>query len=314
MRLACHFLMACLIATVIGQSVASAQTIFKPVAIVNDSAITGFDLAQRAQILTVLGLNANSPDQLRSAALDSLIEDRLKIQAGEKVGMTATDEVLTLGLDIYAEQRNSTGEDFKKRMNSQGVSDQALNDLVAADTIWREVVRSRFLSRAEPSEARIDDEIALRSGSASQEFYLREIGLRLNGTPEEDQAKQRLIVELYQRYTGGGDFERGIEQYSESPTKANQGVLGWVSSASLPQELVRDLIALPLMGVTRPVRVQGGVSILQLLERRNLEIDGAETSPEVREEIRQQLLSEEINRLADGYLQELRRDALIELR
>ncbi|MEM8842630.1 MAG: peptidylprolyl isomerase, partial [Pseudomonadota bacterium] len=304
----------CLFAWALSPAVAASQTIFKPVAIVNDSAITGFDLAQRAQILTVLGIGARSPDQLRSSALDSLIEDRLKLEAGEQVGMSATDEVLKLGLDIYAEQRNSTGEEFKQRMNSQGVSDQALNDLIAADTIWREVVRSRFLARAEPSEARIDEEIALRSGSASLEFYLREIGLRLNGTPEQDQAKQSLILELYQRMNGGGDFERGIEQYSESPSKANQGVLGWVPSTKLPQELVRDLSTLPLMGVTRPVRVQGGVSILQLLERRNLAIDAEETPPEVREQIRQQLLSEELNRLADGYLQELRRDALIELR
>ncbi len=309
-----RFMMACLLAWAAVPGVSDAQTIFKPVAIVNDSAITGFDLAQRAQILTVLGLGANSPEQLRSAALDSLIEDRLKIEAGDKVGMTATDEVLKLGLDIYAEQRNTTGEEFKQRMNSQGVSDQALNDLIAADTIWREVVRSRFLARAEPTEARIDEEIALRSGSAAQEFYLREIGLRLNGTAEEDRAKQKQIVELYQRMNEGGNFERAVEQYSESPSKASQGVLGWVPSSKLPQELARDLTTLPLMGVTRPVRVQGGVSILQLLERRNLAIDAKETSPEVREQIRQQLLSEEINRLADGYLQELRRDALIELR
>jgi len=86
----------------------AAQTLFRPVAVVNDSAITGFDLAQRAQILVALGFTAASPDSLRAEALDQLIEDRLKIQAGREIGIRPTEEMIEAGIEAFARQRDVT--------------------------------------------------------------------------------------------------------------------------------------------------------------------------------------------------------------
>ncbi|MBY8975654.1 peptidylprolyl isomerase [Rhodobacteraceae bacterium NNCM2] len=309
-----RIVLICLFAAGLGGLPAFAQTAFKPVAVVNDSAITGFDLAQRAQILQALGRATSVPERLRSQALDTLIEDRLKLEAGTRNGLTPTDEVVSLGIDVFAKQLDMTGEELRSKLKAQGVSDQAIDDMIAAETIWREVVRARFLSRAEPSEARIDEEVALLSGISATEYNLRELGLRLTGNPEQDKQKREQIMRLYQQLSSGGNFEAAVQQYSESPSKASGGNLGWVRSKNLPVELVRDLNGLEPGGVTRPVSVQGGVALLQLLERRVLDVDAETISPEMREQIRQQLLAEEVNRLADGYLQELRRDALIEVR
>ncbi|MEM7238207.1 MAG: hypothetical protein AAF501_10340, partial [Pseudomonadota bacterium] len=165
----------------VGAAPTLAQTIFKPVAVVNESAITGFDLAQRAQILASLGRAQNSPDLLRAQALEQLIQDRLKLQAGEIVGITPNDEIVDLGIGIFAQQFNLSGDDFRVSLNGEGVSDQAINDLIGADTVWREVVRARFLSRAEPTETRIDEEVALRSGVAAYSYRLKELGIRFTG-------------------------------------------------------------------------------------------------------------------------------------
>ncbi len=58
-----------LAAVLLSAAPAPAQTMFRPVAIVNDSATTGFDLAQRAQILVALGFPTANPDALRAASL-----------------------------------------------------------------------------------------------------------------------------------------------------------------------------------------------------------------------------------------------------
>ena len=89
---------AALALAVLAVQPASAQTLFRPVAVVNDSAITGFDLAQRAQIMVALGFSAASPDALRAEALDNLVEDRLKLQAGEQIGIRPTADIIEVGI------------------------------------------------------------------------------------------------------------------------------------------------------------------------------------------------------------------------
>lgn len=299
--------------SVVALAPAAAQTIFKPVAIVNESVITGFDLAQRAQIIAALGRARPTPDLLRAQALEQLVQDKLKLQAGDLVGITPSDQVVDVGIDFFAQQFNLSADDFRSKLNGEGVSNQAIDDLIGADTVWREVVRARFLNRAEPTETRIDEEIALRSNTTAFSYRLRELGLRLTGNPETDEPKRQLLLQIYEDLSAGGDFDAALQQYSESPNRDEGGDIGWVSASALPAELVRDLNSLQPGDVTKPITVQGGASILQLVERRLGGGDNA-VSQEQREQVRQRLLAEEINRLADGYLQELRRDALIELR
>ena len=66
----------------------STQTMFRPVAVVNDSAITGYDLAQRAQLLAALGFPVASPEALKEEALNRLVDDRLKLQEAKRFGIT----------------------------------------------------------------------------------------------------------------------------------------------------------------------------------------------------------------------------------
>ncbi|MEM7505343.1 MAG: peptidylprolyl isomerase [Pseudomonadota bacterium] len=294
----------------------SAQTMFKPVAIVNDSAITGFDLAQRAQIFTALGAAAPTPDALRTQALNSLIEERLKYQAGEAIGISYSQDAVDLGLEEFASQFEDSPEALRTRLKNQGISDQSINDFVAAEAIWREVVRTRFLRRAEPSEAQIDAEIALSANAQNVSFRLRELALTLTGDQAQDQQIRERIIDLYNQYSTGVGFEEAVSQFSNGRSAANGGELGWVPGRALPGPMVQDLNRLQIGQVTRPVTVQNGVALFQLLERR-VESGGdteAAATPEERERVRRRLVSETITRLADGFLQELRRDALIEVR
>ena len=158
---------------------ATAQTMFRPVAVVNDSAITGFDLAQRAQIMTALGFQAAGPDALRAEALDILVEDRLKLQEGRRLSLTASPENIDDGIGELAKRAGRSADEFKATLFKQGVTEQALQDMVGSEIVWRQVVRARFSRRVEPGEAEIDAEIAeleakaeLNAGSLDAKRYI----------------------------------------------------------------------------------------------------------------------------------------------
>jgi peptidyl-prolyl cis-trans isomerase SurA len=304
-----------LVAALLFTVTAPAQTMFRPVAIVNDSAITGFDLAQRAQILVALGFPTASPDALRAESLERLIEDRLKLQEGVRLGLTAGADSIDAGIEEFASRSGLSADAFRTAMSTQGVTRLALNDMVSAEVVWRQVVLSRFARRVEPGEAEIDAEIALVKQRAGVSYRIAEIGLPTDDAGRSAAETRALAQKLYASLSQGGDFAAAVRTYSRSPSAARGGEVGWVTTVQMPPDLAELLSRLSPGQVGEPFPVAGGISILKMLEKR---IDAANTidasNPELRDRVRNRLSGQRAARLAEGLLQELRRDALIELR
>lgn len=296
-------------------SVAQAQTPFRPVAVVNDDAITGYDLAQRAQIMVILGVPTTDPELLRAQALDQLVQDRLKIQAGKAIGIVASEESYQQGLAAFAEQAGMSAEAFAAQMTSRGVSEQALRDFVNAEVIWRNVVQARFASRFDVAEAEIDAEIALVSQGSNSSYRLLEIGLPMADDGRTEAETRALAARLYQELSAGGDFTAAARRYSRAPSAANGGDVGWINRGQMPRDLSIALDQLQPGQLTQPLEVPGGLSIIKVVEVRADSTGGIDASdPELREQVRRRIAGQRSGRLAEGYLQELRRDALIEVR
>jgi peptidyl-prolyl cis-trans isomerase SurA len=304
-----------LVAVLWSAAVAPAQTMFRPVAVVNDSAITGFDLAQRAQILVALGFTAASPDALRAESLERLIEDRLKLQEGARLGLSARADSIDEGIEEFARRTGLSADEFRAAMGTQGVTELALNDMVSAEVVWREVVRGRFARRVEPGESEIDTEIALVQQRAGVSYRVTEIGLPVRDAGRSEAETRELAEKLYASLSQGGDFAAAVRTYSRAPSAARGGDVGWVSTLQMPPDLAEILSELSPGQVGRPFPVAGGISILKLIEKRVDATDAIDASdPELRNRVRRRLSNQRTARLAEGLLQELRRDALIELR
>ena len=292
-----------------------AATPFRPVAVVNGSAITGFDLIQRARIMLAGGYQPQSEEELRQAALDRLIEDRLKLQEAERLNLTATNEEIEAGIAELAKNVGMEPDEMLSLLAAQGVSRDTVEQLVAADVLWRKVVGTRFAGQLEPDQGQIDAEMATLADRTRIAYRLGEIALPME-TEERSAAETRALAEdLSQRLATGADFPSAARRFSRAPSAAQGGDLGWVTSDSLPAEVAEALFELEPGDVTRPIPVEGGVTILKVLDRREqpfVEFDPDD--PAVRESVRARLTGRRMQRLADGLMQELRRDALIEIR
>lgn len=298
----------------LGATPAAAQTLFRPVAIVNDSAITGFDLAQRAQILVALGFATADADSLRATALDQLVEDRLKLQAGKAIGLTPTPEMIDQGIAGLAANQEISANEFKAILGAQGVTAMAIEDLAGAEMVWNQVVRARFSSRVQPGEAEIDAELGLINQRSAFDFRIKEIGLPLTADGRTEAETRALAEQLYNALNQGGSFDQAVTRFSKAPSATRGGDVGWISTLRMPPEMLRALSELPVGGVTEPISVPGGLSLLQLVEKRATGAESRAVSPELREQVRARLVQRKSSRLAEGLLQEMRRDALIEVR
>lgn len=289
------------------------QTPFRPVAVVNDAMITGFDLAQRARILASLGYPATNQEQLQTEALDQLIEDKLKLQAGEEIGITPTPDMVTTGIEQYANPSGLTPAEFRARLKAQGVTDQALDDMVIAQMVWLNVIRSRFGGRVEPGEAEIEAELAQRTSQATTEYRVLEIGLAPQASGRSEAETRALAERLSASLNQGGDFLEAVARYSVAPSAERGGEIGWITTGSMPPEMRQTLLQLEIGEVSAPLQVLGGISIIKLVDKRQIAtVPSADSG--THDAVRNALIAQRSERLAEGLLQEMRRDALIEVR
>ncbi|MEM6547420.1 MAG: peptidylprolyl isomerase [Pseudomonadota bacterium] len=291
------------------------ETPFRPVAVVNGSAVTGYDIAQRAQILVVSGFRADDAQQLQREALNRLIEDRLKLQEGARFGITPTEEIVQSGLEEFAQRAGVSVNELRALTSARGLGKSALEDMVSAEIIWRQVVLGRFSQRIRPTDAEVDAEIALASGGSDRRYRVLEIGLPAEDAGRSDADTLALATQLSDDLNGGADFVAAVRQHSRSPSASRDGEIGWISSDRLPPDLAQALGQLEPGDVSEPLKVAGGYSLLKVLDIRGSEDQTAQTAdPNLRARVTDQIANERMQRLADGLLQELRREALIELR
>ncbi len=241
-----------------------AQTAFAPVAVVNDTVITHYDLDQRMRLLVVNGAPQNQ--QLRAIALEQLVVDRLRLEAAKAAGVTPAQSSIESAIADYAAGRKMTLDALEQRLRGAGVARKTLEDGLASEIAWVETVRRRFGARAEPTDPEVDQEMALAAAGQTRSFRLAEIVLPFAGRGEA--ATRALADQLATTLRSGGDFAAAARRNSASPSAAQGGDVGWVPESSLPGPIVEALSDLRPGDVTAPVPITGGLALLQLNEIR----------------------------------------------
>ncbi len=263
---------ACLWVVAASLPVAAQQGPFDTVARVNDSVVTRFEVAQRARLFGVL----RRPDATQAAALDSLIEDRLKQEAARNAGIVPTADDIRFGIDEFASRANLTGEELLIAVSEVGIERETVEDYIGTLISWGEVVRERFTARARPSEAEVKRAAALGLDSGATRVLLSEIVLPMG--PDIAAATQERAAAIAELRSFDA-FSAAARRFSIAPSAADGGRLDWLALSALPPQLAPVLLGLQPGDVTQPIPLQGGLALFQLraLEDRRPPLAGAVT-------------------------------------
>ncbi|MEX3015747.1 peptidylprolyl isomerase [Gymnodinialimonas hymeniacidonis] len=233
---------------------ALAQNPFSVAVRVDDAVVTNYEIQQRALFLQIL----NAQGDLRQQATEALINERLQVAAALAVGAEASPDDIETGLTEFAARANLGPEQFLRQMASQGVAPETVRDFVANGITWRNVVRSRFASRAEVTDEEVDRAMELGTilGGGIQ-IALAEIIIPV--TPENQANLVSELLRLRTQIAGSTEtFSEAARRFSAAPTRENGGLTGWRGLNELPEGL-RDLFMSMRVGqVTEPVPLGGG--------------------------------------------------------
>ncbi|WP_417239190.1 peptidylprolyl isomerase [Celeribacter halophilus] len=249
-----------LCAVLIGTGVpdrAAAQNLFAPVAYVNDNVVTGFELNQRIQLMTVLGATPT-----RQAALDALIEERLKKEMADRFGLSLTDEQVAAGIQEFAGRGGLKPEQFLSLMAREGVSAQTVRDFVATGLLWREIARGLFANKAQISDLEVDRAMQNNGPSGGLRVLLSELFLPAR-TPEERAKSEALAKQIAARPSISA-FAAAASEYSVAPSREKAGRMDWVAIGDLPPALRNTVAGLKPGEITTPLSTQNAIGLFQL--------------------------------------------------
>ena len=243
----------------ISQSLSAKDTI-SPAILVDDMVITQYQIDQRYLFFKLL----NFPGNHFKIAEKSLIDDRLKLKAAEKLGVQVTPEALQYEMKLFAARANLTINQFAERLKKAGIEKTTWENYMQTPILWLETVNRKFASSI--SSSMLNDNIQNELTNVSNvQVLLTEIIIPVQ-TGFEDETIQK--VENLRQIKSLKKFSEAASLYSVAPTRDVGGKVKWQDLLSLPS-IVKPLIAGLSKGeVSEPLFIPGGIAIFQLRDIR----------------------------------------------
>ncbi len=278
--------------------------------LVNDYPISAYDIEQRMRFLAVTTQEQPSPE-LKKKATEMLIEERLQIQQGAKLGVTPDDDEVTKVLNGMAEKNNMNADGLTTALGQMGVNIKTLKDRIKAQIVWQDLVRRKFRNELNVGTAEVDKALssAGEAGATTEKttLQLRQLKFELpSGANQADIARKLAAIEA---------VRAKLESCANVPTltKGMQGLTVKSLGDQLPNSLAqpaRLLVMNAKVGQMTPPTLSGSVIEAYAVCARHV----VKGDPEKREAAERTLMEQELGIRAEGLLRDMRQDAFIEYR
>lgn len=255
------------------------------VATVNNAPISQYDLHSRLKLVIAMsGLPATrqTAQQLAPKVIDTLIDEELKRQEAQTMGITIPDSAIETAVQRFEQSRKMPKGGMSDLLDSLNVSKDVLFQQIRADLAWNDALRLRFRALTKVSDEEVDEELArLEAEKGKPVALLSEISLPVDQQEKDAEVRgvaERILAEL----KSGAPFQAMATTFSQSPTAAVAGDLGWVSVSSLAPEVSRALSSLKPGDYSAPIRTVTGYQIYWLRDQRVSQgADGPAVDPQV---------------------------------
>lgn len=241
-------------------AVVPAQGLFSPVVRVNEDAITGYELDQRALLLRTFGTPGNIP----KLAEEQLIDDALKIQAAEQMGITVSPDDIQGGIAELAGRGSLSPEEFVANLTSAGVDRTTIEAFILPGLAWRQVVRQKYASQATVTEEEIDRAMSLTGNGGGLRVLLGEIILPARPEVPGEVEKATQIANRVTKTTSPTEFSAAARQYSATASRNSGGRMPWMPITQLPPILRPLVLSIGINEVTQPIEIPNGIALFQL--------------------------------------------------
>ena len=239
-------------------------------AIVNESPITEYDLRQRVALFIATS-NIHPTDEVRKQIRDQVLKqletERLELLEAQKNKVTVSSSEVDKAIEDIMKDNHLSQDQLKGVLAGAGVQMATFRSQIAASIAWSKLVQDQLGDRVHVSKEDVQAELGrIKEGANKPRFLVSEIFEPVD-TPEQDAKVHKDMDDLANQISLGAPFQAVARQFSQNPTAAQGGDLGWVQGGQLAPELDAELGKLHQGEVSPAIRSVGGYYMLQLRER-----------------------------------------------
>jgi len=282
-------------------SLATAQV----VVVANGSPITELDIQQRLKLIAT----STKKPTTRQEAINELIDDRLKIAKAKVYGLEVTESEIDEAFANMARRQNITVDQFTQVLEKNGIVPGTIKARIKAEITWNQLVRGKYQSTLQIGENDIATAMRARNENdnptAGYIYTLYPITIiAARGSPEAIlEEKRRQSDELRNRFSNcntGLALARGMRDVAvREPINRSSGDLA---------PALRDLLGGMQVGqLTTPEITAQGLQMFALCGKKESNAE----SP-LKRELREQIYSQRFEAEGKKFLDEIRKQAMIE--
>lgn len=239
-------------------------------AIVNDSVISDYDLRQRmALFIATTGVRPTGKtlDSIRDQVLKQLETEQMELLEAKKDNISVSAADVDKAIADIVKSNHLSMDQLKSVLTQGGVDMATLRSQLSVQIAWSKLVQDQLGDRVHVAPEDVDAELAkIKAGAHEPRYLVSEIFQSVD-TPDQDAKVLKDMDDLENQIQLGAPFAAVARQFSQNPTAAQGGDLGWVQDGQVAPELMASIKTMNAGDVTQPIRAPGGYYILQLRDK-----------------------------------------------
>lgn len=253
---------------------------------------------------------ADGGGSTRKAAINSLIEDKLKLQAAKKLDIKISDKEVEENLAARAggegAEKKAKLEEFYQRFEKDGIYRKTIQEIFRVQLAWRDAIRRVYGPRIQSMMASIPDATPAPSQS-DMHFNVRVLKLAVKDTNDQKAVGERMLEaeNLKNKFTSCSQLPKEATLVAGATVKTVEKV----KLTYFPKD-VQPLIEKASEGqMTPPVLIGSAVELYAVCQKGVIAKPNAQQAAQ-KPDLRQQ----EYERFSRSYLQNLKEKAAIDYR
>jgi peptidyl-prolyl cis-trans isomerase C len=250
--------------------------------------------------------------KLKNNILDNLIEREILYQQSQKDGIQITDQKVDDQL-ASIKKRFPNETEFKNALDKMNLTEDEVKSQIKRGLSIRELIDQKITSKVvitdEESKAYYDKnpQMFKQPAQIKASHILIKVDAKADETKKAEARKK--IEEVQQKLKDGGDFATLAKEYSEGPSNAKGGDLGYFRRGQMVKPFEDAAMALKPNEVSDIVETRFGYHLIKVYDSKPEE---TLAYADVKDKIAQRMKQEKVEEEAVQYVDQLKKDAKLE--
>jgi len=250
--------------------------------------------------------------QIKTDVLETMINEELLFQESRKDGITVEPEAIATDLKKI-KKGFATDSDFKKLIAESGLTEAELQSNLERGHVINKLIDKQIMALIVIPDQEIRKFYDTHPNSFKESEQVRASHILIKIDPKSESSvkdeKKAKLQKVQKRLKSGDDFAVLAKEFSECPSNIKGGDLGYFQRGKMVKPFEDVAFALKTGEISDIVETRFGYHLIKVVDKKPASVMSYE---DVKDKIGEYLKNEKTSKELKGYIEELRKKAVIE--